>query len=348
MKDIDTKIDYGLTIGLGPVNMGINLPLEKWMKTLWSALDKNIASLSLDFIQWCLQRILSDRLDEPDVHGAWGKSNVHFLRFVYGEEEIPNDISSKDSITITSRIICALAGFNSLLPKAEQEKITPYIEGARLYLLSRHDHRSGGFGLKVKTLTRESRIAPDLRHTVYAIIALTTLHQNPEEVIKGIKYVSEELTKIDLFSERAITLSSLHFLLTSSLTKELVSEIILDSEKWKMRIETELINKFDPVFASWDLYTDNKDRAKRMRIANALFVLLNLDEQNISSENLKSICTLAVRQLLSKDTHALDNQNKQRGLRFFEGGNPDIGVTLQFLDLILKNKNLYKPPKHVI
>lgn len=343
MNDLKVEKSYGLSIGLGPLNFEISLPVEKWVKSLWGAFGKNIAQLSLGFIEWCLQRIYTDRLEDSDAFGAWGKSYIRYLRFLYGEDEIPQDVSIKDSITFTSIIICALAKFNELYTEEGQGKIATYLDDARNYILSRQDIRSGGFGLKVKTSRRDSRIAVDLRHTAYAIIGLSALHKNPEEIIKGIMNVSSQLSKIDFYSERAITLSVLHFLFSSNLTANRVTEIISDAPKWKIRIETELVNNFDSELQSWDM---NKDPDDKSRIDNAIFVLLNLDEQNINSDRLKSICKSSVARMLTNDIIAINE--KECGVRFVEGGNPDIGTTLEFLELVLKNSNLYKVDKKII
>lgn len=343
MNDLKVEKDYGLSIGLGVVTLGITLPVEKWLKSLWGAYGRKVSYLSLGFIEWCLQRIFADRLEDSDAFGAWGKSYIRFLRFVCGEDEIPKDISTKDSITFTSTIVLALGMFNELYIEEGRQEIADYLDDARKYILSRQDIHSGGFGLKVKTSRRDSRIAIDLRHTAYAIISLSSLHKNSEEVIKGIKNVSSQLSKIDLYSERAITLSVLQLLFSSNHTANQVAEIIPDALKWKARFETELVNKFDLELLSWDM---DKDLPDRSRIDNALFVMLNLDEQNIDSDRLKAICKSSVARILSNDIIMIEE--KECGVRFVDGGNPDIGTTLEFLELVLKNPNLYKVDKKII
>lgn len=343
MNDSDVEKSYGLSIGLGPVTFGITLPVEKWVKSLWGAYGKNITYLSLGLIEWCLQGIFADRLEDCDAFGSWGKSYIRFLRFVYGKDEIPQDVSFKDSVTFTSTIVSALAMFNEIYTEKGQEKIAVYLDEARKYILSCQDVYSGGFGLKVKTSRRDSRIAVDLRHTAYAIICLSSLHKNPQEILKGIMNVSSQLSKIDLYSERAVTLSVLHFLFSSDLTSNRVTEIISDTAKWKARLETELVNKFDSEFLSWDM---DKDPPDRSRIDNAFFVLLNLDEKTIDSDILKEICKSAVKGILRKDIVTLNE--KECGVRFVEGSNPDIGTTLQFLEVVLKNQNLYKADKKIV
>jgi hypothetical protein len=336
-----------ITISISPFppffNLNFHVSFEKMAASFWGMYIKNKPFLTAELVQYVLKQILEDQFRDKDTAGAWGKRYVNYLRFTF-DDEIPNDVSKKDSITYTAEAACPLVAFKKLLTEQNQE-LNRCLEDAKGYLLSRQDKRSGGFGLLIKTSRGDKRVAVDTRHTAYAIIALASLSGNYEAVSKGIKYLHEELPRINLYDERAFTLSVLHHFLSSNILRNKVSEIFSGTEKqtWSARIETELVIKFDKILFSWDM---DKDPPAKARIDDALSVLLKLEESNIHSEDLRSICKTAVVNMLKKDLIALNKE--EAGIPFIDNGRPDIGTTLQFLELVLVNKNLYNVEQQTI
>jgi predicted transcriptional regulator/protein-tyrosine-phosphatase len=300
---------------------------------------RNNPKLSEKLIQWCLQQILDDRWDGK-LLGAWGKKYPDFVRFIFEDDTNLGD----ESITKTSQILQALVTFqkNSLEPNIVDFKTC--FEDSQKYLLSRRNDGIGDFGLYNRT-ARQAERKFHLRHTAYAIIGLTHIGGNSEVVLTTLKLINEELNRIDLKIERAVDLSVLHFVFSSDLLREKISEIIPETEtkSWINRIEAELIINFNKTsLSSWDMKRD----PPQLRIDNALVVLMNIEDRSIQNENLRIICKGVVQNMITKDVITVNTD--EAGIRFVDNSLPDIGTTLQFLELVLRNKDLYQIESNTI
>lgn len=290
-------------------------------------------------INWCISHILNDQFDTGDAAGAWSKKYPEYLKFLYGENGLPDDISIRDTITFSAWIAIALKHYTKIV----SDNNTALLISSRLHLLKnyleRHyDEDFGGFGLMARPKSRTPiSIEVDLRHTCWAMFILWELEFNDAHTDKMLKqagsYVHARINSMIPEKERAITYAVLHKLLC---TEGLSNTVFLPEglrRKFKKRIETILVEKFDSFNGSWDLDFESAERAS---IDNALFILYTIPLSSCDDNHFIETLRCAVSYLC--DLRLIQLNPTTSALPFFEKGKPDIGATLLLLYILIRDQ----------
>ncbi len=332
------KTDVNISISAMPpfVSLNLNLPLEKVIGSI--SKHKVNHSLIGGLISWSIDRILSDQYTRGDAAGAWSKEYPKYIDFIYGQTRIPDDISVRDSITFSSWISSALAMYvKSADDKDLTNAILPRLLYFHQYLKRHYNSQVGGFGLTTRPTSRGStNINVDLRHTLWAVLSLWNfelLDSHDESIIiESCSFIRKEMENIIIKKERAITFAVLHKIITTNDLSRLIYPSEVKRYQMQKRIESVLVEKYDPIYSSWDLDSDPMDSA---RIDNILFVLSSINVSSCVDDELMDILDKSIDALYEKGLIEVDKE--KLALPFYDNGNPNLGATLQFLWILLKN-----------
>jgi hypothetical protein len=302
-----------------------------------------------DFNDWCINLLLKDQFTEGDATGAWSRRYPDYLKFLYGQHEIPGDISVRDTISYSAWIANALQYY----ARAALDQKKARLIFTKLYLLRdylrRHYHKEvGGFGLATRPKSRGPvGIEVDLRHTCWAMLTLWQFESGDaltdEMLRRAGAHVRSQLQRLDQARERAITYAVLHRLLTA----KGLSEIVLLSETSRRavlkRIESILVERFDRVHGSWDL---EFDPVERCGIDNALFFLYTVTPESCIDPDCTQTLKLAATHLLEANLITLDDRTS--AIPFYEGGEPDIGATVLLLYILKRNQVVFSESDDIL
>ncbi len=333
-----------ITLSVSPmppfIAINIDIPIDKIAKGYLKLTTKQYDVAST--LSWCLEKILKDQWTEKntDALGAWSIRYPEYLRFYYHPKPLPHDIAIKDTITFSAWIVRSLLIFLNFTDDIKLKKaILPRIFYHKDYLLRHFDKRTGGFGLTRMTTDGTKSYAVDIRHTAWALLSLIDINKidnsiDNEIFIKTGIYISNSLYNLELKNERALTLAVIHQVLTNSRAKVLVVFNDLEAIQLQKKIENAIISKFNRYYSSWDLEIEDKNRIK---IINALFILMSLDVNSIVEKDLVIIINESLEYLIS---YLIKLNNNKLALPFFEGDDPDFGSTIQLFSILTKNNIL--------
>lgn len=331
-----------------PVLLGEEKLLENfyWLTTIqyikWEENAGNVADKILRCVSsgkddgkpmgWPLDRIFEDQYDEGDSRGAWSKMYPGYLQALFAEDKL----EGKDTITFSTWISDALIEHrnrckNDEIKKEIQERINRFHD----YLVRHYDPQENRFGLTVTTSTGERKVIFDIRHTAWAIMALSKIDKKNdriEEIIRNsCAKLGKEIQGMNPAEQWPVTNAALHRILSEKFT---ANRIFASPEKVRRQrkiLEAELINKFNDPHYCWGWFDDNAAKAS---IDNSLMIMRTLDYDSIIDADLKA-------QLGKVATHLLEEviinlEGEKSALPFMKGDKPDLGATVLFL-YILKN-----------
>jgi hypothetical protein len=272
--------------------------------------------------------LLAEQFTDGNALGAWSRAYPAYLQYVFGDR-IPCDVSVRDSITCSSWIARALAvvmqNGDDDLARAIRPRITAYVD----YLLRHQDRDSGGFGLSAKPTSRGvGGVAVDLRHTAWAMLSLARLDPRQPEVAEPLRrassFVQERLESAT--AERTITVAVLHCLLSSPETGPLVIPVENARRAALKRLESRIVEAFDPVYGSWDTAYDLPRLAA---IDNAFFVLYAMRIRDCVDAECADTLRASFDKLMQIGSHGT--------MPFELGGMPDVGATTMLAFLLSRN-----------
>lgn len=344
-----------ITVTISPlppfVSLNFELPVEKVVKSFLSLNTNPI--LAGDLVAWCLQKILSDQYTEGNAAGAWSKRYPEYIEFAYpAKEDRPNDISWHESITVSAQIAEALIQYSDIFQNDNLTKaILPRLHFLKDYLKRHYNPKDRGFGLASKGKKRGTTgISVDIRHTAWAVNTLWRLQQlrirdtETDKMLRNASgYINDELESLNHSDQYALTYASLHKILTI----EGLSSIIMVPGKLRLalrHIEGVLIEKFARQYGSWD--PEDLISNPKLSIENALLVLNPIQISSCIDSECSEIIKSSLCHMCEKSLIKLDDNTM--ALPFYEGGEPDIGATIELLWCIIKNQNVFKPEKGVV
>ena len=331
------------------VSLNFELPIEKVTKSFLSQNTDPI--LAGDLVSWCFQKVLADQYTEGSAAGAWGKRYPEYIEWLFdGKENIPSDVSWHESITISAHIAEALTQFISKCPDDNLTKaILPRLNILRDYLKRHYNSEFKGFGLATGGKYKgPPGISVDNRHTVWAIIALWYLGikdgETNEILHNAAEFIANKLNPFTLDEKYTLTYAAFHKLLSM----KGLSSVVMPSEKLRRsalkRIEGAIIDKYVPQYGSWD--PDDLLDDPKIHITNALCVLEPIQISLCIDKECSEVLQKALVHMCEKNLITLDK--KTMALPFYIGGDPDIGVTIELLWCLIKNRDVFKPKKGVI
>lgn len=332
-----------LTLSLSPlppfVGVSVDIPLETLLQGVFK---QSVETFHVgELVLWCLKEILSDQFTEGDAAGAWSRRYEGYMHFVYGvEEEIPRDMAIRDSISYSGLIGYALNKYRKTYPNEALSKlIFRRLQFLEAYLHRHYNSKLGGFGLARINTRNERNVVVDLRHTIWAVLTLWELGQQnsrTNEVLRRVgAYLNDELRSLDPQNERGITFAVFHRLLTTTGASDVLIIPEVSRVAYVQRLENLLIQKFDESYGSWDLDRDPADTAG---IDNALFVLSTVEAGNCSEKRCLDTFRIAVERLCKSSL--IEISDDKAGLPFIDGGDPDIGSTLNFLWILWRDRKI--------
>ncbi len=335
--------------GLGLDIAEINLPVEKVVGKFLSLNAE--PKLAGELVAWCLRKVLDDQYTGGNADGAWAKRYPAYIEWLFeGKENIPSGVSWHESITISAHIAEALTKFINKVPDDNLTKmILPRLNILRNYLKRHYNPEFKGFGLNTGGKYRGSPgISVDNRHTVWAMMALWYLGIEDDETNEilhnAAEFIANKLNPFTLDEKYTLTYAAFHKLLS---TKGL-SSVVIPSEKLRhsalKRIEGAIIDKYVPQCGSWD--PDDLLDDPKIHITNALCVLEPIQISSCIDKECSEVLQKALDHMCEKNLITLDD--KTMALPFYEGGEPDIGVTIELLWCLVKNRDVYKPKKEVM
>lgn len=341
-----------VTLSISPlppfVAINVDIPIEKIVKG-YQQLSSKHYDLALT-LNWALEKVLQDQWTEEDTDavGSWSIRYPEYLSFFYHPKPLPNDISFKDTISFSAWIVRPLLSFIKYNKDVKlKNAILPRIYHYKEYLINHFDKKKGGFGLTRYSSDRVKKLALDIRHSAWALLTLVDLKDvdysiNEELFTRTGKYLLNEFQDIDEPEERASTYAVMHQIITNEKTKILVSLNEHECIRIQKSIELALINKYDKYYSSWDLEIKDKNRIK---IIMAVFILMSMDIDKIVEDELSELVLEAIDTVIS---YMIRLDNDKMALPFVEGGNADIGITIQFFSILTKNKSLSEKYKKII
>jgi len=344
------KISISIPLGIGSINVvEFELPVEKIIGKFLSFNTKPI--LAGNLVAWCLKRILDDQYTEGNADGAWAKRYPEYIEcFFKGKENIPSDVSWHESITISAYIAEALTKFISKFPDDNLTKaILPRLNILKNYLKRHYNPEFKGFGLATRGKYKgPPGISVDNRHTVWAMITLWYLgiedRETNEILHNAAEFIANKLNPFTLNEKYTLTYAAFHKLLSM----KGLSSIVMPSEKLRhsalKRIEGAIVDMYVHQYGSWD--PDDLLDDPKICIRNALCVLKPIQISSCMDEECSEVLHKALDHICEKSLITLDE--KTMALPFYEGGEPDIGVTIELLWCLIKNRDVYKPKKEVI
>ncbi|MGE5342166.1 MAG: toll/interleukin-1 receptor domain-containing protein [Candidatus Omnitrophota bacterium] len=297
--------------------------------------------ITSNLLEWCLERIFQDQYDEGNARGAWSRMYPGYLNVLFQED--PSN--GKETITFSTWIADALMTYWARCENKEiKDEIWKKIHRFRDYLIRHYEDQISGFGLSGPTdSVGQSTIIFDLRHTAWAVMALTRIDIEDNETSRIIRNASgklwEQISTMNPAEQFPVTNAALHrFLSEKSLPYRLdISPHKIRNEM--KRIEAELINKFNSRHYCWGWLND--DKVTKTCIDNALTIIHILDYYSIIDVELRD-------QLEKAATHLLDNvlihlDGNKAGLPFMKGSRvaaPDLGTTVFFVYILIDKLRL--------
>jgi hypothetical protein len=286
-------------------------------------------------ISWCTELILNDQFAVGDAAGAWSEKYPEYLEFVYGNR-LPGDIGVRDTISYSTWIALALKRYvNTDLRPNEVLLINGRLRLLQEYLI-RH-YKNGGFGLT----SRPKSVNPvdidfDLRHTCWAMIALWELGVSDARVEKMLqragRRVLSEMDKLKPRKERAITYAVLHRLFSTDVLSHSLTLTERSRRQKLKRIESVLIDKFDPRSGTWDC---EHDPLRRATIDNAFIVLYAMPAKHCVDSDCVETLKEAITGLCT--SKLLKLKSGKSALPFHERGEADIGASLLLLYILTRD-----------
>ncbi len=302
--------------------------------------------LSGDFIAWCLQLILGDQYTKGDVAGSWSKRYPEYGRFILGE-------TVRESITVSGCIAEALVKYSEEFRNDKIAKaIVPRLDLLKDYLKRHYDHKRKGVGIRPRPPKRgHSELSINIRHNTWAVIALWHLIElgiedsETQEMLRSVAgSIKDSIGSLDSNSEWACTYSALHKLLTTNGLADFVMTSDRSRRSALKRIEGVIIDKFDAQYGSWD--PDDLKKDPKVSIDTALGVLGDMQISSCIDNECSEVLRKALGHLCEESLITLDD--KTMALPFYEGGEADIGATIELLWCIIKNQDVFKPEKGVV
>lgn len=329
------------------VSLNFNFPVGKILKCILSRTSNH--KLTSDFLAWCLQVVLADQYTEGYAAGAWSKRYPEYLKLVYDTEDIPEDISIHDSITISAWIGTALRRYSLAFPDENLTKaVLPRLDLLKSYLIRHYNSEIGGFGLSTGARLRGPvGINVDLRHTAWAVLTLWDLGFSDPETRKMLhkagNYITDKLDTLSSTNEYAFTYAVLHRLLSTDDVSGVLA-LSRTSRRAKLkRIESILVEKFDPLHESWDLESEPVKEGEI--IDNTIDILQSMKISSCIDQECQNIMKRAVLSLIKK---LLELNQQKMALPFYDKDEPDIGATIQFLSIIIENQDVLEVKNEII
>lgn len=327
------------------VSFQFDLPIEKISKSL--LMKKTDPILGGQLLNWCLQTILDDQFTEGDAGGAWGRRYQDYMHFLYGEDNLPEYKSYKESITCSAIITHALCNFRKVLPQiAVTQGLLPRLKLLFDYLKRHQDPVTGGFGLARSKYRGPAGIAVDLRHTIWAVLSLWDLQEIDSNSVEMIRQAAPYIVSsiFSLNSEQDITLS--YAVTQRLLAMPRGNEILqLPANKYRSlqkNIESIVYAKYDKYQGSWDM---DKDPAIAT-VDNAMDVLSMVVIHDNLDPDLGSVMKDSAHKIYRN--FAINVSETKTALPFHPNGKPDIATTLQFLYIVYSNLKFYDFSSNVI
>ncbi len=295
---------------------------------------------------WCYQKIKDDQFLEGEPKGAWSKRNYEYVEFLYGDEGIPEGKTYRESITISSIIAKALFTYSTKSLKGNNG-VNLSLRLLYEYLLRQRyeTDKKCGFGLTVRELKSE-KISVSFNHTIRAVSALLEFQNRSQELENILRktgmYIKGIIEDGELKNQKSIGLSSFHYLLC---LKDAHSILPFSQEKiksYKKKIEILLNRQYQKEYLSWDI---DQNSYERESIDNALYVLSDVNMSLCNDNDLLASLIDAVENL---NQLLIDVDEECCALPFYQNGVADLGATIQFLWILLKNETILKPEISVI
>lgn len=270
-----------------------------------------------------------------------------YISFLYHKGDIPQDISVRDSITISAWVAIALNRYCLAFPDGDLAKIIlPRLDLLKTYLRRRYNSKIKGFGLTTSAKMRGPvGIHVDPRHTAWAILTLWELGCSDIETNAMLNdsgsYLMKELNSLSP-NEYAMTYAALHRLLSTQGVSSIITLSDVARNAMMKRLESYIVEKYNFRYKSWDLEPDNVERT---RIDYAFDVLISMRIDSCVDEECADILRATIEHLCSTLILLPD---EKMALPFYDGGNPDIGATIQLLSIVLENRSVLKINDDVI
>ncbi len=339
-------INFQIPIGIGSINVAkIELPVEKIVGKFLTSNSK--PKLAGELVAWCLRKVLEDQYTEGKSVGGWSKRYPEYGKFIFGDDNM------YESLTVSGCVAEALVQYSKeFLNDSLTKGILPRLLLLKDYFKQRYNAKEGGFGLPTDRPMRGERgVIVKMRHTVWSVIALWYLQdlrvrdRETDEMLRNAGgYVQKNLGSLNTEKEYALTYAVLHKILTTNVLGDFVISPKEQQRGVLKRIEGILVDKFVPQYGSWD--RNDVIKYPEVRIDNALSVLASIQISSCIDSECSEVLKTALGHMCEKSLMTLDD--KTMALPFYEGGDPDIGATIELLWCITKNQKVFTPKKGVV
>lgn len=340
------KFTIPLLPGIATLNVAeISLPVEKMVGKFLRSSAKPV--LAGDFVAWCLRKILEDQYIKDNARGGWSKRYSEYGKFIFGDDNM------YESLTVSGCVAEALVQYNKkFLNDSLTKGILPRLLSLKDFLKRRYNVKEGGFGLPTARPKRDERgISVKIRHTAWSVIALWYLQDlgvRDQETDKMLRiasgYIQKNLSSLNTDDEYALTYAVLHKILTTNTLADLVISPKKRRQGVLKTIEGILVDKFVLQYGSWD--RDDVIKHPKVRIDNALSVLGPIQISSCIDSGCSEVLKTALNHLCEKSLRPAGD--KMMALPYYEGGDPDIGATIELLWCIIKNQDVFKPKKGIV
>lgn len=287
--------------------------------------------------------ILDDRFTEGDGKGSWGKSEILYRRYMYGEKEV--DVYNSGFLT-TVLALQALYKFQSLISLDNQIKACNFSNLWRSilfdfneYIRKRLDINLGvGFDPGSKH-EMDFSIEKMRRHTAWLLRIELIIPIYYKYIEETSRYIINSVQNIDFLNERISTEIAYYSTLNDIKKKILMAHYPVNEYKRHLDLlDRSIRSKYIKKINGWTAGLSEE----RGRQPYTFFVLTELIEhENILSKELSFIVKEALKSTFD-EPWKMKNYN---GVCLEPGGDENLGMTLILISILLKKDNLSKYEK---